>query len=85
MHNDVKTAIFTIASSDEGVIILLLVTLLHILGLLSLFEVLFRTGRCAFNKNLNDGFNCGGAIDISTPRIATIVLSQSVMNQAARL
>jgi hypothetical protein len=21
-------------------------------------------GRCAFNRNLNDGFNCGGAIDI---------------------
>ena len=74
IQNDVKTAIFSITSSDDGVIILLLVTLLHILGLLSLFEVLFTTGRCAFNKNLNDGFNCGGAIDISTPRVVSQLL-----------
>ena len=64
MHEIVKSAIFPTSSSffptSTCVIRLLLVVVLHILGLLSDATI----GRCAFNKNLNDGFNCGGAIDI---------------------
>ncbi len=61
MHEIVKAAIFPTSISD-CVIRLLLVVVLHILGLLSGLDD--TVGRCAFNRNLNDGFNCGGAIDI---------------------